>query len=227
MLAGEFVLFGPAHLAILALTPATAWGLSRISRGNATAVLRARISLGVFLLGNEAGWYWFRYSHEGFRFPENLPLQLCDITLLATGLAALTAASWLFDFAYFAGMGGAAVAILTPDLWAPWPTYPSIYYFLAHCGMIVTTLVLLWTGVARPRPGSVWRTFVVLNLFALAVGIFNLAFGTNYMYLCRKPDSSTLLDLFGPWPVYLLAGEAFALVLFWMMWLPFRRRSAH
>jgi uncharacterized membrane protein YwaF len=44
------------------------------------------------------------------------------------------------------------------------------------------------------------------------------------MYLCRKPKSASVLDLFGPWPFYILAGEVAAVVLFYLLWLPFSRR---
>jgi hypothetical integral membrane protein (TIGR02206 family) len=222
----EFALLGPVHLAILAATVLAAAGLGRLARRSPHWGVGVRIALGLFLIGNEAVWYWYRYSHEGNRFPEGLPLQLCDLTLLVTGLAAITGSAWCFEMAYFAGLGGASLALLTPDLWAPWPSYPSVYYFLAHGGMVTTTLAMIWGNLARPRAGSVWRTFAVINLFAAGVGLFNLIYGTNYMYLCRKPASATLLDLFGPWPLYLVAGEAFALALFGLMWLPFRGRPA-
>jgi hypothetical integral membrane protein (TIGR02206 family) len=220
-----FVLFGPVHLAILALTVGAALGLGRLACRSAGWGVGIRVGLGVFLVGNEVIWYWYRYSREGIRFPEGLPLQLCDLTLLVTGIAALTGSAWCFEVAYYAGLGGASLALLTPDLWAPWPSYPSIYYFLAHGGMVAATLAMIQGNLARPRPGSVWKTFGIVNVFAGAVGAFNLVYGTNYMYLCRKPASATLLDLFGPWPVYLLAGEVFALALFWAMWLPFRERG--
>ncbi|MBI3278575.1 MAG: TIGR02206 family membrane protein [Acidobacteria bacterium] len=218
-------LFGATHLLILATIPAAAAALAWISRRSATASARVRTGLAVFLTANELIWYGFKLRHEGIRFPEGLPLQLCDLSLWMTVAAGFTLAPRVFDVAYYAGIAGAGMAVLTPDLWSPLASYPSIYFFLAHGGVVATLLTLLWGGGVRPRAGSVWRALLALNCFAAVAGAFNAIFGTNYMYLRRKPASASLLDYLGPWPWYVLAGEACALALLWTLWLPFRRSS--
>jgi hypothetical integral membrane protein (TIGR02206 family) len=223
--ATDFVLFGPLHLGILAAVPLGAWALSRATPSPDSA-RRSRIALGAGLAVNEIIWYAYRYSNEGIRAPEGLPLQLCDLTLWLTAIAALTLNRWAYEMAYFAGMGGAAMALLTPDLWAPTWSYPTLYFFLAHAGIVGIVLYLTIRRLRQPEPGCLWRVLAVLNLYALSIGLFNWIFGTNYMYLCRKPAGASLLDWFGPWPVYILVGEAFAMALFWLMWLPFRKRQA-
>lgn len=218
----DFALFGPAHLLILAAIPLTAAGLVRWSRRSPLVARRIRLGLGCFLLVNELVWYGYKLGEEGFRFPEGLPLQLCDLALWLTVIAALTLKPWSFEVSYFAGLGGSTMAVLTPDLWAPLLSYPTIYFFLAHGGVIVTILYLALAKVACPRPGCVWRVFAILNVYAAVIGLFNSIFQTNYMYLCRKPAGASLLDFLGPWPVYLAAGEAAALGVFELLWLPFR-----
>jgi hypothetical integral membrane protein (TIGR02206 family) len=210
-----FHLFGPAHLLILAAVLVTAAVLARLPRPNAV-----RRALAVFLIVNEALWWVYRLHTEGVRFPEGLPLQLCDLGLWLTAIAALTRRAGLFDLAYYAGIGGSGMALLTPDLWAPLASYPTIYFFVAHGGVVATVLMLVWSGLMRPRRGSLRRAFAILNLYAAAVGTFDAFFHTNYMYLCRKPANASLLDYFGPWPLYLAGAEIVALGVFWLLWLP-------
>ena len=217
-------LFGPLHLTLLAAIAATGIFLVWVCRRSEHARRPVRLALGIGLVVNEIVWLCYRYSHEGIHL-WNLPFQLCDVTLWMTAFACLTLARWLVEFAYFAGLAGATMALLTPDLWRPWPQYPAIYFFVAHGGIVVGIAVLVIGRVAPLRAGAVWRAFATLVGYAVLVGIFNAITRANYMYLCRKPGSATLLDLLGPWPVYLVAGAAAALGLFWLLWLPVRPRS--
>ena len=219
----HFRLFGPVHLLILALVPATALLLSTVSRQSQASARAVRYSLATFLALNELVWYGYKLHFEGFRFPEGLPLQLCDLTLWLSVLTLFTLSPLSFEITYFAGLGGSGMALLTPDLWAPLASYPTIYFFLAHGMVFACPLVLLWSKQARPRPRSPWMAFAALNAFAALVGIFNAIFKTNYMYLCAKPSAASILNLLGPWPLYLLAAEAMALAIFWLLWLPVRR----
>jgi len=218
----KFHLFGLVHLVILASISGAAAVLSRAARHTPAWGRAIRLALGAFLAINEATWYGYILWRAGWRFPEGLPLQLCTLALWSTVIAAVSLNSWAFEFAYFVGLGGSTMALLTPDLWAPFPSYPTVYFFLAHGSVVVTVVTLTWGGLARLRPGCVWRIFAIMNGFAVAVGIFDVLFKTNYMYLCRKPASTSLLDYFGPWPVYIVVGEVIGLGLFWLLWLPVR-----
>jgi hypothetical integral membrane protein (TIGR02206 family) len=219
-------LFGPLHLGLLALILIAGGVLAYVCRRATARARTVRLVLGVGLALNEFGWWWYRYSHEGFRFPHNMPLQLCDVTLWASVVACLTLAMPAVELTYFAGLAGAGMALLTPDLWSPWPSYPAIYFFVAHGGIVAAAILLTGGRIVKLRPGAPVRAFAWLAMYAGAVGTFNAVFGTNYMYLCRKPGNASLLDALGPWPMYLLGGGAVALLLFWILWLPVRQGGA-
>jgi hypothetical integral membrane protein (TIGR02206 family) len=217
-------LFGTLHVCLLAAIALVGVVLSVACRRALVSSRAVRMTLGYGLAINELIWWVFRYSHEGFRFPVNLPLQLCDVTLWMTVIACITLARFAVEFAYFGGMAGAGMALLTPDLWSPWPTYPAIYFFVVHGGIVVGAAVLVFGRIAPLHHGAVWRAFGVLLAYAVAVGTFNQVFGTNYMYLCKKPANASILDALGPWPMYLVAGAAVGLALFWVLWLPARSK---
>lgn len=221
----DFRIFSLAHFLIMAAIPAVAALLAFAVRGRPAAARYTRLAFGCFLLVNELIWYGFKLKMEGSRFPNGLPLQLCDLSLWLTIFALLTVKRWFVEPAWYAGIAGAAMAVITPELWAPAWSYPTAYFFTAHGGIIAAMLFLVWSREARPGPGGMWRGLLVLNCWAAFVGTFNAVFSTNYMYLCRKPVSASPLDAMGAWPWYLVAGEAAAFTLFVLLSLPFRVRQ--
>jgi hypothetical integral membrane protein (TIGR02206 family) len=214
-------LFGPLHLALMAAIAVCATLAAMVSRHRPTRVRAFRITLGWFLIVNELVWYGFRYWHEGVHL-RNLPLQLCDVTLWASAIACLVPRPLLVEFAYFTGLAGAGMAVLTPDLWTPWPSYPALYFFAAHGGILVAVAILVFGRNLRLPARAVWRSFALLVAYAAAAGTVNAVTGANYMYLCRKPANASILDAFGPWPIYLIPAAAAALALFWGLWFAVR-----
>jgi hypothetical integral membrane protein (TIGR02206 family) len=215
-------LFGTLHIVLLGAIAAVVVALVTVSRKSAVARLRVRFTLGYGLVLNELIWWAFRYGHEGVHL-RNLPLQLCDVTLWMTAIGCIMLIPRVVEFAYFAGLAGAGMALLTPDLWSPWPSYPAIYFFVAHGGIVAGIAVLVFGGAAPLRAGATRRAMAMLLGYAGLVGIFNAVFATNYMYLCRKPANASLLDALGPWPVYLVGSAILAFGLFWLLGLAARR----
>ena len=221
----DLKLVGPAHILILFSIAGIAAALAYACRRSRRAARSIRYSLAVFLAVNEIIWYAYLLRTEGFRFPNDLPLELCNVTLWVTVFAALSLNPLAFEIVYFAGLAGSGMALLTPDLWTALWSYPTAYFFLAHGMAVATTLTLVWGKLAAPRPGSLWRVLGIVNAYAAAIGVFDAIFKTNYMYLCQKPVAASLLDYFGPWPIYIVVGEAFALLVFWLLWLPVHRSA--
>ena len=220
-----FTLFGPPHLLIIAMIPVLAAIMAWAARRNPATARWLRIGLGSLLILNELAWYVYLLYTDGIQFPDLLPLQLCDVTLWVTAITCFTLKPGGYEFAYYAGIAGSGMAVITPDVWMPLLSYPTIHFFLAHGGAVIAVLFLTWADLARPRLGSVLRVFLYMNIFAALVGAFNFVFKTNYMYLCQKPAGASLLDYFGPWPFYILGGEVLTLALFTLLWLPVKKRS--
>jgi len=206
-------LFSPLHIVLLAVTVLAAAALSALCRRGRIPARSLQLFLGSGLAANELVWWCFRYSHEGIH-AGNLPLQLCDASVWLTVLACLTLRPLIVECAYFTGIAGAGMALLTPDLWSPWPSYPAIYFFVAHGGIVIACAALIFGRMAVIRPGAWLRVFAILLGYAIALGAVDWISGANYMYLHYKPKSESLLNAFGPWPIYLLPAAAATLLLF-------------
>jgi hypothetical integral membrane protein (TIGR02206 family) len=214
-------LFGPLHLALLGAIAAAAGVLACLCRRGALPLKPVRWTLGLALASNEIVWWVYRYSREGIHV-SNLPLQLCDAGVWLSVLACLTVTPAIVESAYFAGLAGAGMALLTPNLISPWPTYPAIYFFAAHGGIVICMVALVFGGGREFRRGAWWRSFGLLVAYAALVGLVDRASGSNFMFLLHKPEAASPLDQMGPWPWYLLSAAAAGLLLFWLLWLPVR-----
>jgi uncharacterized membrane protein YwaF len=72
-----------------------------------------------------------------------------------------------------------------------------------------------------PRPGAVWRTFAASLVYLTAITGINFLLGTNFAFVCRKPDTPSLMDAMGPWPLYVLWLIPLGLVLYTVFYFPF------
>ena len=226
ILSTNFRLLGPTHFAILGAVLGFAAVFAIVQRRLGPGFRWLRIGLGSVLLLETALWYGYLARIGQATFPDRLPLELCDVTLFLTIAALLTLSPAVFDLAYYWALAGTSMALLTPDLWEHFPSLSTVQFFFAHGLVVAGVLYLAWSGLARPRPGSVVRALLALNILAAFDALFDWLFKTNYMYLAAKPQNASLLNFLGPWPVYVLSSEGVALVLFLLLYLPFRPRRS-
>jgi len=222
----NFPLLGPAHLAILAAVPLLAVILAALQRRLPPGHKGLRISLAVILLSDTILWYVDLAFHGQLQFPNNLPLELCDATLFLMIIELFTLSPAVFDLAYYGALAGSSMALLTPNLWEPFPSLSTVQFFVAHGFVVASALYLVWSKQARPRAGSVAKAMLALNIFAAFVGAFDFIFKVDYMYLRAKPGNVSLLTYLGPWPWYIAASDCVAFGLFLLLYLPFRQFGA-
>lgn len=126
-----------------------------------------------------------------------------------------------YELAYFWSLGGSVQAVLTPEIHSTFPSFEFIAFFAGHGAGIAAAVALTVGFGLRPRPGAVWRIWLItLALGALMLPV-NWALGTNFMYICGPPARASLIDYLGPWP-WSLAGLALVGLAILALWyLPF------
>lgn len=215
----------PEHLAALAIialvgTAATIEARRRPGPWVVTfSKLLAVAILAAYLLENAAAIEQGIWSSRRF-----LPLHLTDVVTIVAVIALWTARPLLFELTYFWGLSASLQATLTPDLGQGFPDVFYFAYFVTHGGAVVAAVFLAGGRRMVARTGAVLRVFGWTIVVAAAAAIGNVVTGGNYMWLREKPDSASLLDLMGPWPLYILSGAVVALVYFYVLDTPFRRR---
>lgn len=155
---------------------------------------------------------------------EAIPFHLCSLSLLFAGLGLLTRHPFFMEWTYIFGILGVLQALLTPDLPKGFPSVNFIVFFFNH-GMILVGAVWFLAGDRLTiRSGALLRFWIYGCIYMVLALLVNTLTGTNFGYLSRKPDTPTLLDVMGPWPIYLIPLQILGVLKMAFLLLPFANR---
>ncbi|CAN5354225.1 TIGR02206 family membrane protein [soil metagenome] len=226
-----FQVFGPVHLAVIAVIIFVPVALGWAVRQTDSKPLDLGIAVGFVLLlvSNYIGHGVYVWQHRLATWQQALPFQLCDWAMFTIIVALLTRRRSWTEVSYFWGIGGTLQAILTPNLQVTFPDIRAISFFVAHGGIVAGVIYLLVGRHFRPTLGSVWRTLAWSQLYFVSTLLVDHFTGVNYGFLLHKPVVASLLDYLPDtrW-LYLLGLEGLALLFFALLYAPFafgRRRE--
>jgi len=181
-----------------------------------------RWAFAAILIANELGLALWRVRHGIFSFRDSLPLHLCGVSVILAAVMLPLESYALFELTYFWALGGALQGLITPDVEGyDFPHWRFLTTFISH-GLIVTSnLYMIFVLGMRPAFSSFLKSLVVVNIYGVAILCFNGLTKSNYGFLCRKPEQPTLFDILGPWPWYLFGLEGVAIVISFILYVPF------
>ena len=224
MEAPPFVLFGLDHVAAILITGIVAAGLSLAVRPNPDGALGRGVRIG--FAGIVAAAIVFGMVRDAMRGRLSVwdwvPLNLCDFEIVLAVFALLTRRQVAYELFYFWALSGTLIAMITPEITRGFPSRQFLSFFAFHGAVVVGALFMTWGLKMRPRAGAHWRAFLWTNVYAAVAAAVNLIFQKNFLYLCEKPRGFSVLDWFGPWPIYIVSAEVLALALFYLLSVPFR-----
>lgn len=217
----DFHAFSRSHITVLALCLAAVLGLAFLRRVMPRQALLAERALGVLLLLVWPATLAAHWRMGTLGLQNGLPLHFCDIAGIAAGLALLTRHQTACEVVYYLGLAGTLQGLLTPNLKADFPDPRFFVFFLLHGGVVVTALHVVTSMGRAPRPDALRRMLIFTFGYAAMTGLVNAALGTNYAFLCHKPEQASLMDHLGPWPWYIGGLVALAFLFYSALHLPF------
>ena len=123
---------------------------------------------------------------------------------------------------YYCVLCATLQGLLTPSVAHDFPSWTYFAFFLSHGVTVITALYLPLALEWKPARWDFLWALLLANVYLAAVHPVNMLLETNYGFTVATPAGGSVLDLFGPWPWYLLWMQIPALVLMYLLTLPFR-----
>lgn len=182
---------------------------------------RYAIIFAAVLYGIQLFKTFIRLYLGNFDISEDLPLQLCNILPLIMMVALYYKSRLVLSVIFFWILAGTAQANVTPTLLNTFPHYEAIRYWTIHMGLPVLAIYSFYALGYRYQLKDAVRSALSLNVLAAVIYPLNIWLGSNYLYLVEKPPGTTIYNLLGPWPWYIMNIELVMLVLFSAVLIPF------
>lgn len=128
-------------------------------------------------------------------FATGLPLHLCSLMGVLTLPMLLTRHEWLLHTALYAGVPGAALALVFPAvLETPWPRLTAAAFHVMHACIAAAAVLPLSMGW-RPRPAGALQAGAILACAGCVAMIANRLTGGNYLFLSGAVAGTPLVWL--------------------------------
>ena len=225
MNASPFILFGNVHLITMVIIVLVAVFLplvcknQSISNKSLISKIIAFIILSHVIISPYKDLYLLQ---NPYNWREILPIHMCDLSEIFLAAFLLGGPKILYKCAFFWGLAGASMAIITPDI--PVIDLDYAFFMIGH-GMIVIGVMYATISLGNRPYAKDILTVSLITAFVLLpiVYLINLILGepANYWYLIAKPAGASLMDAFPEPPYHLLITTPLAIATFYLIYIPY------
>ena len=225
MNASPFILFGNVHLITMVIIVLVAVFLplvcknQSISNKSLISKIIAFIILSHVIISPYKDLYLLQ---NPYNWREILPIHMCDLSEIFLAAFLLGGPKILYKCAFFWGLAGASMAIITPDI--PVIDLDYAFFMIGH-GMIVIGVMYATISLGnRPYAKDILIVSLITAFVLLPiVYLINLILGepANYWYLIAKPAGASLMDAFPEPPYHLLITTPLAIATFCLIYIPY------
>ncbi len=188
------------------------------------SIEKQRIALhffAIFLSLTIIVYHGFLISLGSYKLQTDLPLYLCSLLALLIPIFTHYRKYWMYEILLFWIIAGTSQGILTPDIADGFPNPDYFRYWIVHLGLVIIILYATVVFRMKPKLKSVFKSILALQVYVVLMILINYVLKANYFYLNQKPDSASLLDYMGDWPLYIILGQLIIFPYFLLIYLPF------
>ena len=225
MNANPFILFGTTHIITIIVIALISIMLPRIYRTKTEAqksLMTKVIAFIIFCHVIISPYKDLYILANPYNWREVLPLHMCDLSEIFLAAFLLGGPKILYKCAFFWGLAGASMAIITPDI--PVIDLDYAFFMIGH-GMIVIGVMYATISLGNRPYAKDILTVSLITAFVLfpIVYLINLILGepANYWYLIAKPAGASLMDAFPEPPYHLLITTPLAIATFCLIYIPY------
>ena len=218
----DFNLSSPSHILITLLCIFTIIFLPRLFIGKNNQSKNALIIVIISLILINQGMDFYREGiMDDWRL--GLPLHLCDFSSASIILYFLTKRREFFVFAYFAGIAGAGMAILTPDVLYSFPHIDYLRHMIGHSMILLGVTYAMIVENQRPQLKDVHRVLVFLSILLILMYLINYLIGppANYWYVFDKPPGFNVTEWMREAPYHMIDIYLLAIIVCYLIYLPY------
>jgi hypothetical integral membrane protein (TIGR02206 family) len=157
-----------------------------------------------------------------YNWREVLPFHMCDLSEIFLIFFLLGGPSILYKCAFFWGLAGATMAIITPDI--AFLDLDYAFFMIGHGMIIVGIMYATIVLNNRPYAKDIITVSLITALILLPITYaINLILGepANFWYLMQKPAGASLMDSFPEPPFHLLVITPLAILMFCLVYIPY------
>ncbi len=225
MNANPFILFGTTHIVtIIAITLISIF-LPLIYKTKSEyqkSIMTKAIAFVIFCHVIISPYKDLYLLENPYNWREVLPFHMCDLSEIFLIFFLLGGPSILYKCAFFWGLAGATMAIITPDI--EFLDLDYAFFMVGH-GMII--IGIMYATVAldnRPHAKDIVTVSLITALILLPITyLINYILGepANFWYLMQKPAGASLMDAFPEPPYHLLVTTPLAILMFCLIYIPY------
>ena len=152
-----------------------------------------------------------------------IPIHMCNLSALLIGIFLLTKKRLLYEIAFFWGIGGGAMALITPNVAYTFPDNEYLMFFFGHGLLIVTIGYASIALENRPTINSVRNGIGVSLIILPVIYLINVILGSqaNYWYLGARPEGQNIMDFLPDPPMHIPLTIIIGICLFCLIYFPF------